>query len=292
MSTVCLTKPIHLRFILIATFFAITTNFSSYSVELTSNQRLKDKVAIITGASKGIGKAITHVFAREGAKVVIVSRSVNDLDKLIQSIRDAGGEGEYFQADVSREDDVQKMVDFTVKRYGRIDIVIHNAGIYPKSRIDTMSTKEWHRVMATNLDSAFYIVKAVTPAMKRANHGRIVFTSSISGPRVGLPGVAHYTASKAGMNGFMKTAAIELAKYNITINAVEPGNIITEGYENVGQEQIDGMMRAVPLGRLGSPEDVAYAHLFLSSDEAQYITGQSIIVDGGQTLPESHFLEY
>ena len=123
--------------------------------------------------------------------------------------------------------------------------------------------------------------------MKKQKYGRILFTSSISGPSVGWPGGSHYTASKAGMNGFMKTIAIELAKNHITVNAVEPGNILSEGLEEVGEEHIKNISSGIPMGRLGTPEDVAYAHLFLASDEASYITGQSIIVDGGQVLPES-----
>ena len=273
------------------TFIMVLTTMA-FCKEIATVGRLSNKIAVITGASKGIGKAIAQVFAREGATIVLVSRSEPELQALLNTIKTNGGQGDYFKADISRENDVIKMIDYAHNKYGRIDIIIHNAGIYPKSRIENMATAEWNQVLATNLDSAFYIVKAVTPIMKAQHYGRIVFTSSISGPRVGLPGVAHYTASKAGLNGFMKTAAIELAKYNITINAVEPGNIMTEGYADVGQEQIDSMTRAVPLGRLGNPEDVAYSHLFLASDESQYITGQSIIVDGGQTLPESHHLKY
>lgn len=129
--------------------------------------------------------------------------------------------------------------------------------------------------------------------MKKQNWGRILFTSSISGPRVGLPTKSHYTASKGGVNGFMKTIAIELAKYNITVNAVEPGNVATEGFlsKNSGAA-IEARTKPIPMGRLGTPEEIGYAHLFLASDEAAYITGQSIIVDGGQILPETHFDEY
>ncbi len=254
--------------------------------------RLKDKIVIITGASKGIGKSISEVFASHGAKLALVSRGEEPLSSLVQTIRAKGGEAIYITADVTKENDMQRVATETVKKYGRIDILIHNAGIYPMSRLENMSAKEWHNVIDTNLTSAFYIVKACLPAMKQQNYGRIVFTSSISGPRAGLPGLSHYTASKSGMNGFMKTIAIELAKYKITVNAVEPGTIVTEGVADLTDDRREKMTRAVPLGRLGIPEEVAKAHLFLASDEAQYITGQSIIVDGGQLLPESHFLDY
>lgn len=254
--------------------------------------RLMDKVVIITGASKGIGKSIAEVFSKHGAKLVLVSRSEKPLVETVEQINGKGGNAIYIIADVTNENDMQRMAAETIKKHGRIDVLIHNAGIYPLSRIEDMSTEEWHKVINTNLTSAFYAVKACLPAMKKQNYGRIVFTSSISGPRVGLPGASHYTASKSGMNGFMNTIAIELAKYKITVNAVEPGNIMTEGLADLTEDHIKKMTRAVPLGRLGKPEEVAKAHLFLASDEAEYITGQSIIVDGGQLLPESHFLDY
>ena len=190
--------------------------------------------------------------------------------------------------------DMENMARKTAEKHGKIDILVHNAaGIYPPKRIDSMTEAEWHEAIHTNLDGTFYAVKSVIPFMKQQNYGRIVFTSSISGPRVGLPTKCHYTASKGGMNGFMKTIAVELAKYNITVNAVEPGNIETEGLAKANDPKIiEQRIAPIPMKRLGSPEEVAYAHLFLASDEARYITGQSIIVDGGQTLPETHFGEY
>lgn len=258
----------------------------------TQTQRLKDKIAVITGASKGIGKGIAEVFAMQGAHVILVSRSEQPLKALEAHIQAQGGKVSSFVADISREEDMQNMAATVVKYHGRIDILIQNAGIYPFSRFENMTTEEWHHVLNTNLTGTFYAIKACLPYMKKQNHGRIVMTSSISGPQVGLPGASHYTASKAGMNGFMKTIAIELAKYNITVNAVEPGNIITEGFDELGEEHVKKMTKAVPMGRLGTAEEIAFAHLFLASDEARYITGQSIIVDGGQTLPESSELEY
>ncbi len=255
-------------------------------------RRLANKVSIITGASRGIGRAIAQVFSEEGATVILVSRSEKPLASIVKTLRAQGAKADYVVADLSQMTEVRRMVDQIIKDYGRIDVLIHNAGIYPVSRIENMSFEEWHTVLNTNLSSAFYLVQACLPVMKQQESGRIVFTSSISGPRVGLPGASHYTASKGGLDGFMKTIAIELAPHHITVNAVEPGNIMTEGYAALSPEHIKNMRRAVPLGRLGTPEEVAYAHLFLASDEARYITGQSIIVDGGQLLPESHFLDY
>lgn len=150
-----------------------------------------------------------------------------------------------------------------------------------------LSPEEWDQVMSTNLKSTFLSVKACIPAFEKAGKGRVVITSSITGPITGYPGWAHYGASKAGQLGFLRTAAMELARYNTTINAVMPGNIITEGLQGLGQSYLDGMAAAIPLKRLGKVEDIGYAALFLASDEASYITGQTIVVDGGQTLPES-----
>lgn len=257
-----------------------------------SAHRLMGKIAIITGASKGIGLGVAKVFAHEGAETVLVSRTETDLKKAVKELKDKGGKASYFVADVSNFNDMEKLASYTVKKYGRIDILIHNAGIYPAARLENMTLDDWNKVIKTNLTSTFNIVKACLPAMKNQKYGRIVLTSSISGPRVGLPGVSHYTASKSGMNGFMHTVAIELAKYNIAVNAVEPGNVVSEGYNELGEDHKRRITAAIPLGRLGTPEEVAFAHLFLASDEARYITGQSIIVDGGQILPESHHLEY
>jgi 3-oxoacyl-[acyl-carrier protein] reductase len=250
---------------------------------------LLNQVVIITGASRGIGKGIAQQFAREGAKLVLVGRDKSALEIAVQELQT---QAIYVQADVSNPKDMEKMVQDTIARYGKIDILCHNAGIYPHSRLETMTLDEWQKVIDTNLTGTFLAVKACIPFMKSQGGGKIVITSSISGPQTALPGFSHYTASKGGIAGFVRTAAVELAKYKININAVEPGNIMTEGLDELGQDHIDNMIRAIPLGRLGTPEDVAQAILFLASKEASYITGQSIIVDGGQTLPESHFSEY
>jgi len=254
-----------------------------------AGDRLEGKVAVITGGSKGIGKGIAKVFASEGAKVVILSRHKQDLEAVVKEVSDAGGKIDYIVGDITKPEDMAKMASETAKRYGKIDILVHNAaGIFPPARVEDMTEEEWHKAIHTNLDGVFYAVKSVIPYMKKQNGGRIVLTSSISGPRVGLPTKSHYTASKAGVNGFMKTIAIELAKYNITVNAVEPGNIETEGLAKGNSPEVIRLrVEPIPMKRLGTPEEVAYAHLFLASDEARYITGQSIIVDGGQTLPEA-----
>jgi 3-oxoacyl-[acyl-carrier protein] reductase len=249
--------------------------------------RLANKVAIVTGASQGIGRATAELFAQQGAEVILISRSEKQLAHVVAQIKAKGGKASFIVADVGDEKSMQQMAQTVFKQHGRIDILIHNAGMpgcYLDSKLEEMKTQEWHQILNVNLNSAFYTVRACLPMMKTQKQGRIVFTSSIGGPRVGLPGASHYTAAKAGLNGFMKTIAIEFAHYGITVNAVEPGPTMVEDYRHVKEKYtkyLKQMIRATLMGRLGAPEDIAKAHLFLASDEAAYITGQSIIVDGG-----------
>ncbi|MEX0860489.1 MAG: SDR family oxidoreductase, partial [Cucumibacter sp.] len=169
----------------------------------------------------------------------------------------------------------------------RIDTVVQNAGIFPWTLIENIEPAEWDMVLAVNLKGAFLAARAALPHMRATGYGRMIFTSSITGPRVTSPGHGHYSASKAGVNGFIRAAALEFAGYGITVNGVEPGNILTEGMKLTrSAEFIQSMQDAIPLGRLGAPRDVANACLFLASEEAGYITGTTIIVDGGQILPE------
>ncbi len=270
----------------------LQTTFTWAQEERKSTKRFEGQVVIVTGASKGIGRGIAELFAREGAQVVLVAREEAPLRLVKEAIENRGEKAICVQADVSNPQDMERLAMATMKAYGKIDVLCHNAGIYPQARLENMTLEEWQNVINVNLTGTFLAVKACIPTMKNQRHGKIVVISSISGPQTGLPGHSHYTASKGGIAGFIKTAAVELAKYDILINAVEPGNIITEGLETMGPEYKDNMLRAVPLGRLGTPEDIGYAVMFLSSHESAYITGQSLIVDGGQTLPESHFSEY
>jgi 3-oxoacyl-[acyl-carrier protein] reductase len=243
---------------------------------------------IVTGASKGIGKGIARVFASKGAQVLLVARDLPQTETAAAEIRSAGGIASAVAGDVSREEDCQRISEAAIERHGGIDIVCCNAGIFPAARLGEMSAADWDHVLGVNLKGTFLTVKACLPALKARGKGRIVITSSITGPITGYPGWSHYGASKAGQLGFVRTAAIELAPYNITINAVLPGNIRTEGVEALGPEYMARMTSAIPQRRLGSVEDVAYAALFLASDEAAFISGQTLIVDGGQVLPESH----
>jgi 3-oxoacyl-[acyl-carrier protein] reductase len=246
---------------------------------------IEGRSVIVTGASKGIGKGIARVFAGKGARVLLAAR---DLSQAEAAAAEIGGVASAIAADVSRVEDNVRMAQTAMERHGGIDILCCNAGIFPAAKLFAMSVAEWDQVLDVNLKGTFLSVQACLPALKARGKGRIVVTSSITGPITGYPGWSHYGASKAGQLGFIRTAAIELAPLNITVNAVLPGNILTEGVKALGPEYIAKMTSAIPSRRLGSVEDVAYAALFLASDEAAFITGQTIVVDGGQVLPESH----
>ena len=248
---------------------------------------IKDRVTIVTGGSKGIGKGIAKVFAAQGSKVMIAARGEADAKAAVEELQAAGGTADYCICDVSDWDSVQALVQKTVDTFGGLDIMCANAGIFPQSKMVEMDPSEWDHVLATNLKSSFLCVKACIPVFEKAGGGRVVLTSSITGPVTGYPGWAHYGASKAGQLGFLKTACMEMSKYNVTVNAVMPGNIYTEGLQDLGQDYLDTMAASIPLKRLGIVEDIGNAALFFASDEAGYITGQTIIVDGGQILPES-----
>jgi len=245
--------------------------------------RVQGRVAIVTGAARGIGAAIAERLKEEGAEVVIGDREAEQGAAKAEAIGAA-----FHPCDVGRKGDVKAIVDFALERFGRVDIFCQNAGIFPQTELIDIPEEEWDSVLAVNLRGGFLAIQAALPAMRRQNYGRIVLTSSITGPRVVPPGHAHYAASKAGINGLIRAAALENAAHGITVNGIEPGNIMTEGMRaERSQEFIDGMAATIPMGRLGSPRDIGNAALFLASDEAAYITGTTIIVDGGQILPES-----
>ena len=247
-------------------------------------QSIAGRSVVVTGASKGIGKGIARIFARHGARVLVVSRTLTEARAAAQEI---GGETQAFAADVSDWSACQAMAAAAVSAFGGIDILCANAGIYPQAHIEQMDPGEWDTVLGTNLKGSFLSLKACLPWLKQSTQGRVILTSSITGPVTGFPGWSHYAASKAGQLGFMRTASIELARYGITVNAVLPGNIATEGLADLGEEYRQSMAVSIPLKRLGSVEDVGNAVLFFASHEAGYITGQTIVVDGGQTLPET-----
>lgn len=245
---------------------------------------LQGKTVIVTGASRGIGKGIALRFAAAGLNTVVVSRSLAEAEAVAAQ---AGAQAIGVAADVSTPEGCAAMVAAAVARFGGVDILCANAGIFPAAKLAEMTGTDFDHVISTNLKSTFLSVQAVLPEMEKRGQGRVVITSSITGPITGYPGWSHYGASKAGQLGFMRTAAIELAPKRITVNAVMPGNIATEGLDGMGADYIAGMEAAIPQKRLGSVADIANAALFLASNEAAYITGQTIVVDGGQVLPES-----
>jgi len=247
-------------------------------------QSLQGRTVIVTGGSRGIGKGIALRFGEAGLNVLVVSRSESDASAVARMI---GPNASGFGADVSTPEGCAAMANAALDRYGTINVLCANAGVFPAAKLSEMTPADFDHVISTNLRSTFLSVSAALPAMTAAGSGRIVLTSSITGPVTGYPGWSHYGASKAGQLGFMRTAAIELAPKNITVNAVLPGNIFTEGLEGMGQEYIAKMEASIPLKRLGTVADIANAALFFASEEAAYITGQTITVDGGQILPES-----
>lgn len=248
---------------------------------------MQGRKILITGAGKGIGKGIAEVFAAHGAKVFLVARSEADIASTAEGIIKTGGIAGYTTADVAKRDSVQQMVSAAEKFLGGLDVLCANAGIFPNAPLESMTDQEWDTVIDTNLKGTFLTVQACISALKASGNGRIVLTSSITGPITGYPGWCHYAASKAGQLGFMRTAALELAPYGITVNAIQPGNIMTEGLAGAGQEYIASMTASIPMRRLGLPADIGNTALFLGSVEAGFITGQGIVVDGGQILPES-----
>ena len=245
--------------------------------------RLANRVALVIGSATGIGKGVAQRFKEEGARLVLA-----DVEEKAgrETARELGAE--FIRTDISKMEDAQKAVALAQEKFGRLDIFVQNAGIYPWQLIEQTSPEDWDRVLGVNLRGAFNAARAALPVMRAQKHGRMLYTSSITGPHVTNPGHGHYAASKAGINGFIRAAALEFSEYGITVNGVEPGNILTEAIQiHRSAEYVASMEAAIPLGRLGTPRDVANAFLYLASDEASYVTGTTIVVDGGQLIPES-----
>ncbi len=245
---------------------------------------LTDRVAIITGASRGIGRAIALELANRGAKVVINYLSNEQAaHEVLERIKESGGEGIVMQADISQFDQAQELIKKGVEHYGKIDILVNNAGITRDTLIMMMSEEDWDAVQATNLKGTFNCSKAAIRYMMRQRYGRIINITSISG-QMGNAGQCNYSASKAGQIGFTKALAREVASRNITVNAIAAGYIETDIWDNVTQEMKDAFLKLIPLGRKGQPEEIAYAVAFLASEQASYITGQILGVDGGMAM--------
>jgi 3-oxoacyl-[acyl-carrier protein] reductase len=247
---------------------------------------LEGRVAVVTGAASGVGLGIAEVLAHDGAHVVVVDLEAAAGERAAEALRAAGHDAMAVAADVVDRAAVDAMAAQVLERYGRIDIAAANAGIYPSASIAEMADAEFDRVMAINVKGALHTMQACLPAMQKQRYGRIVLTSSITGALVGAPELSHYAASKAALLGLMRSAALEVVGDGITVNAVQPGNVRTPGIESFGQEFIADMVRSIPMKRLAEPAEVGWAVRFLASEEAGYITGQTIVIDGGQVLPE------
>jgi 3-oxoacyl-[acyl-carrier protein] reductase len=244
---------------------------------------LSGQVALVTGASRGLGRAIAERLAACGASVAAVARTEDGLKGTLEAIRAAGGTAEPFPGNVGKADDVAKIIEAVEARFPKVHVLVNNAGITRDGLMLRMEDSAWDEVIDTNLNSVFYFCRAVGAMMMRQRYGRIINVSSVSG-MVGNPGQANYSASKAGVIGFTRTIARELASRNITVNAVAPGFIETDMTTDLPQEMRDFVTKQAPAGRLGTPADVAPAIVFLCSEEAAYITGQTLTVDGGLTL--------
>jgi 3-oxoacyl-[acyl-carrier protein] reductase len=251
---------------------------------MTLTRRFEGKVALVTGASRGIGRAIALRLAIEGASVVVNYRSnATAAGAVCEEITAQGSQACVVQADVALAADVERLVKTALDAFGRIDVLVNNAGITRDTLIMRMSEDDWDSVVDTNLKSAFLVTKAVMRQMLKQRAGRIVNITSISGV-MGNAGQANYSASKAGLMGFTRSTAREVASRNITCNAIAAGVVDTDIWQGVPQAAIDAMLERIPAGRKGTPDDIAEAAAFLASDAASYITGQVLNVDGGLVM--------
>lgn len=249
---------------------------------------LTGRTCLVTGSAQGIGRQIALLFAAHGAAVVVADLSASGAAEVAGEIQSAGGRALGVEADLADHDAIRALIAAAVEQFGGLGIVVHNAAFFPLIRFEDIQEQVLDRTLAVNLKAAFWLAQEALPHLKQSGHGRVLVTSSVTGPRVAYPGLAHYAASKAGVNGFIRAAALELAGHEITVNGVEPGMIATPAQHNLGDSAHNELLRkGIPLRRLGSAQDIAAAMLFLASDAASYITGQTLVVDGGALLPES-----
>lgn len=242
---------------------------------------LSQHIALVTGGANGIGKGIAEALAKAGATVII-----GDIDETHGSQTAQSLNGQFYHLDVTDKKNIDAVVEAIVAEHGKIDILASNTGVYPQIEIEELTEADWDNIQNINLKGTFLVTQAVLKQMKQQNYGRVILTSSVTGPITGYPGWAHYGATKAGQLGYMRSAALEYAKYGITINAVQPGNVLTEGLKAQGEAYLEGTCNIIPTHELGEPADIGYAVAFFAAPEAKFITGQSLVIDGGQILPE------
>jgi 3-oxoacyl-[acyl-carrier protein] reductase len=243
----------------------------------------KDKVAIVTGASRGIGRAIAVAMAASGVKVVVTARSADALQSLVLEIQAAGGQALSVPSDIASSADVERLFETALENFGRVDILVNNAGITRDTLLVRMKDEDWDAVLDTNLKGPFLCTRAAARIMGKQRSGRIVNISSVVG-EMGNAGQANYCASKAGLIGLTKSVARELAKRNVTVNAVTPGFIVTDMTEVLSDKIKESLLGQIPVGRFGEAEDIVAAVMFLASDQAGYITGQVLGVNGGMYM--------
>lgn len=246
-----------------------------------NNNGFTGKVALVTGGTSGIGKATAIAFARAGAKVVLTGRREKEGAQVVAEIKKLGGDAAFVRADVAKDGDVKKMVDFTIDKYGKLDVAFNNAGVEWKGPLDQATEAEYRRIFDINVWGVLNSMRHEIPAMLKNGGGAIVNTSSVAG-HVGLAQVSVYIASKHAVEGLTKSVALEFAKQNIRVNAVSPGVIATEMFDRFADEALrDQITSSVPVGRIGAGEEIASAVLYLASDAAKFTTGASLVVDGG-----------
>lgn len=246
--------------------------------------RLKDRVAVISGAARGIGRAIAFTFSREGAKVALLDVERSRLEASREEVEKRGGHAIALPCDITKSAEVQRAMDEVKKTFGRIDILVNNAGIIRRGTIETVTEEDWDRVIEVNLKGTFNCCKAVVETMKAQRYGKIVNVSSIAAKLGDITSAPGYGPSKAGIDALTKTLARHLAPYGINVNAVSPHAIETEMSAQWSEERRREVIASIPLARLGKPEDVAEAALFLASDEASFITGEILDVNGGALM--------
>lgn len=251
---------------------------------------LSGRTALVTGSGQGIGAAIAMRLAEAGARVALVNRTLETAEGVAASIRDTGGDAAAFQADLSSRAECDRAVAEIAAAFGAVDILVHNAAVCPWAPLDQISDEALEQTLSVNLKACFWLTQAALPLLRKSGAGRIILTSSVTGPKVAMSGSAHYAASKGGVNAFVRAAALELAPDGITVNGVEPGFIAKPGRGSLSVPATRARIEHyIPVGTMGSPDDIAFAMVYLASAEARYMTGQILTVDGGGVLPETGY---